>query len=162
MLIADSTARRQAPGESARSMEPTGRPSPAEVRDRLRQQLGECLTLLERLGGGARALCRVTMTVNGLGKIDLYQWRFFLAQHARRHLQQMAAIAVEFESRAVGVAYWVQLWERSPSWGWPGRRRLRPGHPRSILGAGPSNPTLQQTAASSVASRLGVAEGRRC
>jgi len=40
------------------------------------------------------------MTVNALGKIDLYQWLFFLSQHARRHLQQLAAIEAEFSSRA--------------------------------------------------------------
>jgi hypothetical protein len=82
-------------------MEPTGVPSPAEVRAILRQQLGECLILLERIGGGVGGLCRVTMTVNALGKIDLYQWLYFLAQHARRHLHQLAAI--EFEFRAVAA-----------------------------------------------------------
>jgi hypothetical protein len=76
-------------------MEPTGAPA-AEVRATLRQQLAECLILLERLGGGVGALCRVTMTVNALGKIDLYQWLYFLAQHARRHLQQLEAIEAEF------------------------------------------------------------------
>jgi hypothetical protein len=30
------------------------------------------------------------MSVNNLGKIDLYQWLYFLAQHSRWHLQQMA------------------------------------------------------------------------
>jgi hypothetical protein len=79
-------------------MEPTGVPPSAEVRARLREQLGECLILLERIGGGIGALCRVTMTVNALGKIDLYQWLYFLAQHARRHVQQLAAIEAEFAS----------------------------------------------------------------
>src|SRR5437660_1369416 len=78
-------------------MEPTGVPS-AEVRSTLREQLGECLILLERLDGGVGAVCRVTMTVNELGKIDLYQWLYFLAQHARRHLQQLAAIEAELAS----------------------------------------------------------------
>ncbi len=32
-------------------------------------------------GRGRRPL-PVTMTVNQLGKIDLYQWLYFLAQHA--------------------------------------------------------------------------------
>jgi hypothetical protein len=73
-------------------MEPTGTLSSAEVRDTLRRQLGECLILLERMRGGIGAMCRVTMTVNALGKIDLYQWLCFLAQHARRHLHQLAAI----------------------------------------------------------------------
>src|SRR4051794_11834274 len=52
-------------------MEPTGKPTSAEVRATLRQQLGECVILLERIRGGVGALCRVTMTVNDLGKIDL-------------------------------------------------------------------------------------------
>jgi hypothetical protein len=77
-------------------MEPTGEPSSAEVRVRLYQQLGECLILLQRLEGGVGALCRVTMTVNDLGKIDLYQWQYFLAQHARRHLAQLATVEAEF------------------------------------------------------------------
>jgi hypothetical protein len=80
-------------------MEPTGIPTMVEVRSVLRQQLGECLILLERMNGGVGAICRVTMTVNALGKIDLYQWLYFLAQHARRHLQQLAAIEAEFTSR---------------------------------------------------------------
>jgi hypothetical protein len=78
-------------------MEPTGQASSVEVRATLRRQLGECLILLERIGVGA--LCRVTMTVNHLGKIDLYQWLYFLAQHARRHLQQLAGIEAEFGGR---------------------------------------------------------------
>jgi hypothetical protein len=77
-------------------MEPTGAPSSVEVRATLHAQLGECLILLERIGGGLGSLCRITMTVNGLGKIDLYQWLYFLAQHARRHLQQMASIEAGF------------------------------------------------------------------
>jgi hypothetical protein len=79
-------------------MEPTGVPTAEEVRATLHRQLGECLILLERLGGGAGALCRVTMTVNALGKIDLFQWLYFLAQHARRHLQQLAALEAEFQA----------------------------------------------------------------
>ena len=77
-------------------MEPTGQPTGAGVRATLRQQLAECLSLLDRMGGGEGALCRVRMTVNDLGKIDLYQWLYFLAQHARRHLQQMAAVEREY------------------------------------------------------------------
>jgi hypothetical protein len=36
------------------------------------------------------------MSVNDLGKIDLYQWLYFLGQHARRHLQQMQEVEREF------------------------------------------------------------------
>ena len=33
---------------------------------------------------------------NDLGKIDLYQWAYFIAQHARRHVQQLAANKAEY------------------------------------------------------------------
>jgi hypothetical protein len=74
-------------------MEPTGVPSSAEVRERMRQQVAECLDLLRQLGSGEGSLCKVRMSVNALGKIDLYQWLYFLAQHARRHVQQMQELA---------------------------------------------------------------------
>lgn len=77
-------------------MEPTGGPSSAEVRGTMRRQAAECLALLGRLGRGEGALCRVRMSVNGLGKIDLYQWLYFLAQHARRHLHQLREIEGRF------------------------------------------------------------------
>lgn len=74
-------------------MEPTGVPSTGEVRDRLGRQVAECLALLAQLERGEGSLCKVRMSVNDLGKIDLYQWLYFLAQHARRHLHQMQEIA---------------------------------------------------------------------
>src|SRR5204862_387888 len=55
-------------------MEPTGMPTSGEVRARMRQQVGECLDLLTRMANGEGALCKVSMSVNDLGKIDLYQW----------------------------------------------------------------------------------------
>lgn len=73
-------------------MEPAGQHTPTVIRARMRQQLTECQDLLCQLGHGEGSLCRVRMTVNDLGKIDLYQWLYFLAQHARRHLQQMAEL----------------------------------------------------------------------
>ena len=82
--------------ERPEHMEPTGERTAVEVRAKLREQLAECLTILDRMADGRGALCRVTMTVNDLGKIDLYQWLFFLAQHARRHLSQLAAMEAEF------------------------------------------------------------------
>lgn len=78
-------------------MEPTGIPAADDVRATLHQQLDQSLIRLEQISGGVGALCRVTMTVNNLGKIDLFQWLFFLAQHARRHLQQLTSIEDEFD-----------------------------------------------------------------
>ena len=82
-------------------MEPTGRPL-AVVRDALGRQRDQCLSYLEALPAGRGSLCRVTMSVNGLGKIDLYQWLYFIAQHARRHGQQLSAIAAESAAHAAG------------------------------------------------------------
>src|SRR5262249_19103618 len=77
-------------------MEPTGGPTSPEVRSTMQQQLVECQELLTRMGNGEGSLCTVRMSVNDLGKIDLYQWLYFLAQHARRHLHQMEEAAREF------------------------------------------------------------------
>lgn len=77
-------------------MEPGGRTTPVEARAILQRQREECLALLDRLAQGEGALCQLHMSVNALGRIDLYQWLLFLAQHARRHVQQMASIENEF------------------------------------------------------------------
>ena len=73
-------------------MEPTGNDSLSETRQHLCEQKETCLTLLETLDNGVGRLVEVTMSVNQLGKIDLNQWAYFLVQHARRHLDQLAAI----------------------------------------------------------------------
>ncbi|MFN7923228.1 MAG: DinB family protein [Bryobacteraceae bacterium] len=80
-------------------MEPTGAPPMVEVRATLSQQWRQCHEILEALRGGKGALCHVTMTVNQLGKIDLYQWLYFVALHARRHVQQMRSVEAEFRAR---------------------------------------------------------------
>ncbi len=77
-------------------MEPTGARPFADVRSAIFRQWEQCNAILGALGGGEGALCHVTMTVHGLGKIDLYQWLYFVVLHARRHVQQMAAIEAEF------------------------------------------------------------------
>ncbi|MCA8829738.1 DinB family protein [Hymenobacter pini] len=77
-------------------MVPTGtRPLP-EVRQQLRQQVTECLQLLADLKNGEGVLYKTTMSVNGLGKITVYEYLYFLAQHGRRHLMQLAENETEF------------------------------------------------------------------
>ncbi|MGF1581606.1 MAG: DinB family protein [Gemmataceae bacterium] len=76
-------------------MEPSPDPNLVQTRQRLQEQLAACLSLLSQLANGEGALCSIQMSVNDLGRIDLYQWLYFLAQHARRHLQQMEAIEQE-------------------------------------------------------------------
>jgi hypothetical protein len=58
-----------------------------EVRSRLQEQRRECLALLESLADGEGRLCGINMSVDGLGRLDMYQWLYFLAQHVRYHLR---------------------------------------------------------------------------
>jgi hypothetical protein len=81
-------------------MEPTGLVAPDEVRRTMKVQLQHCLTLLDRLSLGQGSLCSVQMSVHNLGKIDMYQWIYFLAQHVRRHIQQMEAIEREYAANS--------------------------------------------------------------
>ena len=67
-------------------MLPTGRAPLSELRARLDGQRELCLRLLGGLLRGEGRLCRIYMSVNGLGKLDMYQWLYFLAQHIRFHL----------------------------------------------------------------------------
>lgn len=77
-------------------MEPTGQKPLAEVRQQLRDQLAHCHRVLDALPGGEGVLYRTTMSVNDLGKIDVYQYVYFLARHAERHLTQLARVGAEY------------------------------------------------------------------
>lgn len=70
-------------------MEPTGEKTLPEVRNQLKDQLAQCLNYLDLLKNGEGALYKTTMTVNNLGKIDVYEYLYFLGQHGQRHLTQM-------------------------------------------------------------------------
>lgn len=85
-------------------MEPTGATSMSEVKARLEGQLGQCLGYLHQMPNGEGVLYKTTMTVDNLGKIDVYHYLYFLAQHIRRHIRQMQKIASEFAD--VGKQKW--------------------------------------------------------
>jgi len=70
-------------------MEPTGEKSELEIRSQLIGQLNRCLTHLENLKNGEGLLYSTTMTVDNLGKLNVYEYIYFLNAHAMRHLQQM-------------------------------------------------------------------------
>ncbi len=76
-------------------MEPRGELVPEQVRALLKAQLAECLDVLAALPNGEGALYKTTMTVNGLGKLDVYEYLYFLAQHGERHRVQMAGVKEE-------------------------------------------------------------------
>ena len=77
-------------------MEPRGRMSMDDIQSKLQSQLNECLTYLHQMQHGEGALYKTMMTVNGLGKIDVYHYIYFLVQHARRHLAQMEKVELEY------------------------------------------------------------------
>lgn len=73
-------------------MEPTGAVNIHDTANKLLFQLSECLNCLDALKNGEGALYRVTMSVNDLGKIDMYHYIYFLVQHAKRHIAQIEKI----------------------------------------------------------------------
>lgn len=70
-------------------MEPTGTESLNAVRKRIKLQVNQCLTSLQLLNDGAGVLYKTTMTVNNLGKLDVYEYIYFLAMHGMRHIDQL-------------------------------------------------------------------------
>lgn len=81
-------------------MEPTGLKPMAAVRQLLKDQCRQCLDCLDRLPDGEGILYKTTMTVNDLGKIDVYEYICFLAQHGQRHVAQMAKNEAVFLSES--------------------------------------------------------------
>jgi hypothetical protein len=77
-------------------MEPRGRMSPNEIRHELELQLHQCRTHLLKLQHGEGVLYKIMMSVNNLGKIDVYHYIYFLVQHAKRHITQMERVEIEF------------------------------------------------------------------
>jgi hypothetical protein len=73
-------------------MLPTGKRPLFELRPELHRQLAACLQLLAGMPRGEGRLCTVGMSVHGLGKLDMYQWLYFLAQHAAYHLAMIARL----------------------------------------------------------------------
>jgi hypothetical protein len=72
-------------------MVPTGSRQPAELRAELENQCEGCLELLAGMPHGEGRLCSIRMSVHGLGRLDMYQWLYFLAQHANYHLAFIAS-----------------------------------------------------------------------
>jgi len=77
-------------------MEPRGKRPVAEIEYHLQLQLKECQQLLNQLQHGEGALYKTMMSVNNLGKIDVYHYIYFLVQHTKRHIAQMERVEIEF------------------------------------------------------------------
>jgi hypothetical protein len=74
-------------------MEPTRQVSSAEVRRIMIALRNECLAILRQINHGEGSLHRVRMSVQNLGKLDMYEWLYFLIQHAQRHIVEMERIS---------------------------------------------------------------------
>ena len=81
-------------------MEPTNSKTSNEVQDQLKQQVQRCFNYLDKLSNGEGLLYKTTMSVNNLGKINVYEYIYFLAQHAKRHITQMKKNEAEFQALA--------------------------------------------------------------
>ncbi len=79
-------------------MEPTNKKPLGEIRHQLKEQVNRCLGNLDKLKNGEGVLYKTTMTVNDLGKINVYEYIYFLAQHGQRHLTQMQKNEAAFKS----------------------------------------------------------------
>lgn len=84
-------------------LEPGGVQDLAEIRDLLKQQFAQCMYNLSLLKNGEGSLVRTMMTVNNLGKLDVYQYIFFLTRHSERHLAQMRELREQYEESAVAI-----------------------------------------------------------
>jgi hypothetical protein len=80
-------------------MEPKGARTSEEVRWQLKEQMRHCGATLDTLKNGQGVLFKTTMTVNELGKIDVYEYVYFLARHAQRHITQMQENEAEFNEK---------------------------------------------------------------
>lgn len=70
-------------------MVPTGSVSQAEVLEKFKAQRELCLHMLSGLRHGEGTLVTTKMSVQSLGKLNWYEWLYFLLQHARRHLRAL-------------------------------------------------------------------------
>ncbi|WP_238654048.1 DinB family protein [Paenibacillus piscarius] len=83
-------------------MEPTEDKELGQIRALLEEQISECRELLKELEHGEGLLYTTTMTVNNLGKLDVYQYIYFLCQHAKRHIVQMQRVVEEYTEQSDG------------------------------------------------------------
>lgn len=77
-------------------MEPQGNKSSVSIKNLIRLQCDKCAYYLQKMPNGEGVLHKTTMTVNDLGKINVYDYIKFLINHAERHITQMENSKTEF------------------------------------------------------------------
>lgn len=76
-------------------MRPHGKVQLNDIRQQLTLQGEDCLALLDSMKNGEGIYYKIQMTVNSLGKIDMYHYLYFLMQHMKRHIVQMKKIKAQ-------------------------------------------------------------------
>lgn len=84
-------------------MEPTGLKDLSEIRALLKQQYAQCMYNLSLLKNGEGTLVFTNMSVNHLGKLDIYQYIYFLTKHIERHIRQMQRLEKQQEESLVMI-----------------------------------------------------------
>lgn len=70
-------------------MDPRLHPLGKDPESTFMEQLARCEALLMDLSGGWGSCHKTMMSVNGIGKLDVYQYIVFICRHAQRHCTQM-------------------------------------------------------------------------
>lgn len=70
-------------------MDPRLFPATGDVKALFLEQMSRCHEILDELEGGWGLWSKTMMSVNDLGKLDVYQYLVFLCKHAQRHHAQM-------------------------------------------------------------------------
>jgi hypothetical protein len=78
-------------------LEPSGLQDMRDIRVLLKQQFAQCMYNLSLLKNGEGMLVLTNMSVNHLGKLDIYQYIYFLTKHIERHIGQMNRLARQYE-----------------------------------------------------------------
>ena len=83
---------------------PTEKNPLEEVRSEIREQLNKSLILLEGLSLGEGTRYKISLPVEGMEKLDVYQSLYFLALYTRKNVDQLHGILEEYnrDFNAVG------------------------------------------------------------
>lgn len=82
-------------------MEPKGGEKLEDIQTKIKNQTKQCSSVLNVLKDGKGLSVKTKMSVNDLGKIDVYQYIHFLSLHAKRHIEQMEKIEKEFKQNNI-------------------------------------------------------------
>jgi hypothetical protein len=74
-------------------LEPSGLQDMRDIRVLLKQQFAQCMYNLSLLKNGEGMLVLTNMSVNHLGKLDIYQYIYFLTKHIERHIRQIQRLS---------------------------------------------------------------------